>query len=166
MGSKLDDFIHSDLIIPRLEAKDRTEAIQKLGSILYAKGYVKNSYVDAVLEREKKFPTGLAFEDGQVAIPHTDTEHCLKPGIAIGILNHPVEFFEMATLDKIVNTDLIFLMSIKVPADQVEWLARLVNLFQHPGFIQHFKELSDAQACYELLYGELRKEEELENKSD
>jgi PTS system galactitol-specific IIA component len=161
--SKLDDFLHSDLIVKNLDARDRTEAIQKLGSILFTKGYVKNTYIDAVLEREKKFPTGLAFEDGQVAIPHTDAEHCLKPGIAIGILNQPVEFFEMATLDKIVKTDLVFLLSIKVPEDQVEWLARLVNLFQQPGFFNRLKETSDAQKCYELLYGELRKEESSEN---
>jgi PTS system galactitol-specific IIA component len=160
--SKLDDFLHPDLVVLGLEAKDSTEAIQKLASLLHFKGYVKDSYVNAVLEREKKFPTGLIFEDGQIALPHTDAEHCINPAIAVGILKQPVDFFEMATLDSVVHTDLIFLLSIKVPEDQVEWLARLVNLFQHPGFLNNLKGKSSAQECYELLYGELRKEESQE----
>lgn len=160
--SKLDDFLHPDLVVLGLEAKDQTEAIQKLGSMLLEKGYVKESYITAVLEREKKFPTGLIFEDGQIALPHTDAEHCLNPAIAVGILKQPVEFFEMATLDSVVHTDLIFLLSIKVPEDQVEWLARLVNLFQHPGFIKQLKGMPSAQECYDLLFGELRKEESSE----
>jgi PTS system galactitol-specific IIA component len=153
-------FVNPNLIVTGLEAADKSEAVRHLAALLKANGYVKDSYADAVLEREKSFPTGLPTEEIQVALPHTDVVHCLKPGMAIGLLKKPVEFFEMATLDRTVNAEIIFLLSITVPSDQVVWLSRLVTLFQRPGFLREFKSIPDPQACYELLCEELGKEEE------
>lgn len=164
--SDLNDFLHVELILPGIEAVDRTDAIQQIASQMHSLGYVKDSYLNAVLEREESFPTGLTFEDGTIAIPHSDIEHCSKPALALGVLNTPVDFFEMATLDVVVKTKLIFQLSILVPDHQVQWLSRLVNLCQKPGFITSLESVSSAQEGYDLLFGELRKEENIEESSE
>jgi PTS system galactitol-specific IIA component len=151
----LSSFIHSDLVVVGLEAKDKEEVVRKLAAMLLEKGYVKESYANAVLAREKLFPTGLPTQDVHVAIPHTDVEHCIKPAIAVAVLKQPVEFFEMATLDKLVHPEIIFLLSIVRPKDQVEWLQRLVSLFQQEGFLAELRKSKDAASCYQLLYSSL-----------
>jgi mannitol/fructose-specific phosphotransferase system IIA component (Ntr-type) len=85
--------------------------------------------------------------------------YLLIVSILLLILNKPVEFFEMATLDKIVHAEIIFLLSIIDPSDQVIWLQRLVTRFQTEGFLKQLRAVPDDQACYELLYTELGKED-------
>lgn len=156
----LDNFIKEEFIDLNLSVSNREEAIRSLGNILQSNGYVRDDYINAVLTREKDFPTGLATKDVHVAIPHSDVEYCIKPGIAIGILAKPVEFFEMATLDKPVDVDMIFLLSITEPKEQVIWLARLTTLFQEPGLLRKLKNLPDPKSFRNELFKNLRKEEQ------
>lgn len=53
--------------------------IRKMSSYLESEGMVLPTYVDAVLNREKVFPTGLPTIPFPVAIPHGDPEHVIKP---------------------------------------------------------------------------------------
>lgn len=46
-------------IITKLSCNSKEELLSQLGGVLEDKGYVKDTYVDAILEREKIFPTGL-----------------------------------------------------------------------------------------------------------
>ena len=75
----------------------KEEIFEKLGGELINLGFCKESYVQGLKEREKVFPTGILIGDIGVAIPHTDSEHVIKSAIAIGILQHPVMFCQMAT---------------------------------------------------------------------
>ena len=158
----------SSLILPEfvqvgLQADDKESAIRSLAALLLDQNYVKDSYIDAVLTREKSFPTGLRTLDVHVAIPHCDVGHCINPGIAVGVLETPVEFTEMATLDKYVNVKIIFLLAITEPEQQVIWLARLVNLFQTPGFLVSLSEAENKEIGYQILTDAFRKEVESEN---
>jgi len=159
---QLDVLIPPEFVVVDLNVKDKSEAIQYLASLLKDSGYVKETYVDAVLTREEEFPTGLPTKDVPVALPHSDIEHCLKPGIAVGVLDSPVEFFEMATTDQIINAEIIFLLAITEPDQQVKWLSRLVSLFQTPGFLVKFKNANNAQEGHSILLKALKEEVVLE----
>jgi len=153
----LDSFIKKEFVAFNLDLQNKEEVIHFLGGILFNSGYVKKSYVNAVLEREKKFPTGLATKDIHVAIPHTDVKHCLKPGIAVGLLSKPVVFAEMATNDRFVNVEIVFLLSITDPKQEVIWLSRLATLFQTPGLLKHLKNLPDSDTFRDVFSIELEK---------
>ena len=159
LKKELKVFLNPELIIVGLKARDKEEVVRKLAALYLERGYVKETYADAVLEREISFPTGLPTLDVHVAIPHTDIAHCIKPGMAVAILEEPVEFLEMATLDKTVYPEIVFLLSIIKPEDQVIWLQRLVTRFQTEGFLKKLRNVPDAKACYELLQEELAKED-------
>lgn len=62
---------------------------------MFEKGYVKSTYIDAVLEREKTLPTGLDIGEMCVAIPHTDSKHVNESNVALAVLKNPVEFRNM-----------------------------------------------------------------------
>ena len=52
---------------------DYQTAITFAGTQLLEKGYITAEYIDACLEREKSYPTGLMMTNGQgIAIPHAD----------------------------------------------------------------------------------------------
>ena len=52
-------YIDKDLVLAQLDVKNADEAISTLADILYKHKNVSQNYKQAVLDREKIFPTGL-----------------------------------------------------------------------------------------------------------
>lgn len=105
-------FRKENLAMP-LEANTDQEAIENLANVLLKNGYVKESYIPAIMAREKEFSTGLPTGEISVAIPHTDARHVLKEGIAVGILPKPVTFCEMASSEfKPVPVRILFMLAV------------------------------------------------------
>jgi PTS system galactitol-specific IIA component len=151
-------FVSPDLVVVGLGADTREEVLRIMGGLLYDRGYVTETWAEAALERESGFPTGLPTQDVRVAIPHTGVQYCLKPGIAVATLAHPVQFLEMATTDSVLEVEVVFCLSVTRPKEQVIWLKRLVSIFERPGFLRRLKSAPDAQACYSLLCSEIGRE--------
>ena len=51
--------IYPELIAVDVQAETSEEAIRKVGQIFLDNGFVKDTYIDAVIAREKVYPTGL-----------------------------------------------------------------------------------------------------------
>ena len=90
-----DTLVQTDLM-----AENEQEIFEQLGGVLVSEGCCKESYVSALSEREKVYPTGILAGDIGVAIPHTDPCYVETTGIAIGVLKEPVSFFQMGTNPK------------------------------------------------------------------
>ena len=52
-------LLKPELVFFDFEADDRFDFFKKLGEKLKEGSYVKDSWLDAILEREKNYPTGL-----------------------------------------------------------------------------------------------------------
>lgn len=109
---------------------DSQQALTFLAEQLFSKGYVSKTYIQAVLDREKEFPTGLAFEDYGIAIPHADTEFVKNTKIAVLTLEEPVDFIQMTTSDKKVKVQLIIMLALNEAHAHVEMLQKLMTLLQ------------------------------------
>lgn len=131
--------IDPELVIMNLEASSDQEALEILARRLFEKGYVKESYVQAVKNREKTFPTGLEMNDTGIALPHTDSIHVNQQAIAIGVLKRPVAFVEMGTESDPVNVELMFMLAVKKADSQVNFLGRLLDAFQKAGRLKDIK---------------------------
>lgn len=83
MGHRL---IHEENIILNLSATDKESVLSQMSDVLYQNGFVKSTFKDAVIEREKEFATGLPTHLCSVAIPHTDVEHINNRTIGVAIL--------------------------------------------------------------------------------
>ena len=90
MSSVDTSLFKTDLVFFDFEARDRFELFEKLGAVLKEKGYIADTWLEAIEARERDYPTGLAFENISVAIPHVDPEHLIKPYIAIVKPKEPV----------------------------------------------------------------------------
>lgn len=118
-----------ELVEVNIEVPDQESVLIKLSRLLYENGFVKESYSRAVIDREKGFPTGLIAKPANVAIPHTDVDHVIKPGIAIGILKTPVKFGLMGSPGETVDVKIVFMLAITDPKMQVHLLSDLTRLF-------------------------------------
>jgi PTS system galactitol-specific IIA component len=134
MGSN--QIISQNLIISQMQAKSWQIVIQELGGKLQQNGYVKESYIKAVIEREGNFPTGLPLGVINVAIPHTDVEHVIEPAIAVATLAQPVLFGNMGEQGNMLEVSVVFLLAMKEPHAQVGLLQSLVSAFQNPEVLQ------------------------------
>lgn len=140
-----------DLISLGLEANDYESIIRELGNKMYQKEYVKNTYVNAVLEREKTLPTGLNIGEMCVAIPHTDSQHVNEFNVAVGILKNPVKFNSMIDPTDKLDVELVFLLAVKNPDSQVKLLKDLMSVFQNIKLLRDIRNASTKEEVAELL---------------
>ena len=120
-----------ELVFFDFEATDEWDFFAKMSDTLKEKGYVRDSWHDAICAREKSFPTGLQFEKIGVAIPHVDPENIVKPYIAIIKPKAPIDFAPMADMvDHPVHTELIINLGLLAHAeDQVAVLQAMMGIF-------------------------------------
>ncbi|VBB05077.1 phosphoenolpyruvate-dependent sugar phosphotransferase system eiia 2 [Lucifera butyrica] len=140
-----------DLIKLNLKAATAAEVIKTLGELMAAKQYVKDSYVAAVLEREKNLPTGLLIGDQGVAIPHTDSAHVNQSKIAVASLRSPAVFHLMVSPGEKIDVSLVFLLAVKEPASQVQLLKNLMAVFQNRELLIKLKRAGTSEEVARLL---------------
>ena len=146
MSSEL--YFGKDLIFKDLEFSDNMEAIKFLSGKLYEKGFVKEEYQQAILDREKEYPTALPSVDIKIAIPHANHDLVNKAAIAIGILKNPVEFSSMEDPDIKLNVQIIIMLALNEPHGHIEMLQKIVKLIQNP---EALKKIIKASSIEEVM---------------
>ncbi|RLE63149.1 MAG: PTS sugar transporter subunit IIA [Thermoprotei archaeon] len=137
---------------PDLKCRNYEELLSKLAEILLKKGYVKKSYPKALIEREKRFPTGLELKEGvNIAIPHADAEHVKKSAILIAKLSKPVIFSHMVESEKKIPVDVVFLLAIDDPHRLIKLLRELATMFQDPDALKKIKTASSSKEIIKFL---------------
>jgi len=133
---KLIELINEKLILVGLEERDNHDAIKVLGNRLLTEGYVKDTFIDAAIQREKEYPTGIQGVEINIAIPHTENTHVINPGVAIGILKEEVLFNKMDEPDERIKVKIIFLLAIKMQELHLEALKEIMNIVQDAEMIK------------------------------
>ncbi|MTI15997.1 PTS sugar transporter subunit IIA [Rhodobacteraceae bacterium RKSG542] len=148
-SSILAKYLVPQAICLRTPAATAEEVIQRLSSKMEEAQVVKPSYCEAVIAREKIMPTGLPLLEGlAVAVPHTDPEHVLKPGIGVATLETPVEFSSMEDPDEKIAVQLVFVLALLDKHEQIEMLQTIMAVLQEPAVI---REIINADSHEALL---------------
>ena len=140
--------VFPELIAVDVEAKNSEDAIRKIGQLFYDNGFVKDTYIDAVVVRESKFPTGLQLDGIAVAMPNTDPPHVRKSGVCVAKLAHPVPFIHMGEEERTVEAELIFMMAILSPDEHMDTLQKVLKVFQNAEIAKEFKNAKDTDELY------------------
>lgn len=145
--AKEDFMISEDNVILGLEAETYQDVIKNLGSLLHENGFVKDSYVQAVLDREEIFPTGLQVKGAGVAIPHTDCEHVHTSTVGIATLSNEVDFKAMAEPEKIISVSVVIMLAVADKNKVVPVLRKVIDILQNESAIKALKNaLSNFEA--------------------
>jgi PTS system galactitol-specific IIA component len=145
----------SELVAIGLDAVDARQAIRALTALLEQGGHVKDSFADAVLERESTFPTGLPTGEIAVAIPHADSVHVLRSAMAVGVLAHPVKFQEMGDPETALDVDVVMVLAIQDPKAVVPFLQRVCTILQDQDLLARLKASTEARQVIEVLRSRL-----------
>ena len=143
---------YEDLIILDVDANDYEDAIRQVGALLYNGGYVKDTYIDAVVGRELEFPTGLILKDIQIAMPHTAGVHVNKPAVCVAKMKHPVTFGHMGDPDTKVEAEILFMMAIQDPNAQIQTLSNMMGVFQNSEAVAEFKAASTKEELFAVAH--------------
>ncbi|HEY8891937.1 MAG TPA: PTS sugar transporter subunit IIA [Clostridium sp.] len=150
MTLSINEYLNKDLIINNLEADTVDDIFYSLSEMLLKSNFVKDSFYDGLVKRESKFPTGLTLGKYNVAIPHTDAIHVIKPAIAIATLKHPVTFNNMDG-DGQVDVNVVFVMVLKEPHSQIMMLQQLMLLIQNEDILKSMHDAKDSEELYEII---------------
>lgn len=151
--------LNENLILMDLELNNSTEVFETIGGVFIEEGYCRESYVQALIDREKDFPTGINMGTVGIAIPHTDKSHVIKGGVAIGQLKNPVEFYQMGTNDELVQAKLIFMLAVEDPEGHLAFLQRILQVLQDSSVLEKLLEATDKNDILEIIK---EKEKEIE----
>ena len=143
--------LKKELVWLDIDFSSKENLFQEVGKKLYEMGYVKDSFANALSEREKNFPTGLATEPFQVAIPHTDSIHVEKEAIACIRLLNPIKFRDVGDDQNEVDAEFVFVLCILEPEKQIDILKALVENLSNDEIMRSIKASGNSDEVYEIL---------------
>ncbi|AOT72632.1 PTS sugar transporter subunit IIA [Geosporobacter ferrireducens] len=135
----------------RLQAGSDKEVLRQMATLLYQAGYVEDSFIDAIIQREDIFPTGLPIESYGVAIPHTDPHHVNKPMIAVATLEKPVNFSVMGNPEEKTEVGIVFMLAMKNSSSQLQLLSNLMNVIQDTMLLKKIYKTRNEKELLEIL---------------
>ena len=147
----LKELICPKLILCDVDAKDFQDALRQMAGHLKKEGYVEEGYLDMLLERERKFPTGLCTKPFAVAMPHTEPDHVIKPCIAVAKLRRPVEFHEMVNDQNTVDVRFIFNLVLQKTEQQLELLQKIISIFSDKEAMEQLEKEQEPEKIAEIL---------------
>ena len=91
----MDQIFREDIVWLDQEFESQESFYREIADRLYKKGLVKETFGQALIDREAVFPTGLKTETFEIAIPHTDVEHVEEVFIAVVRFKTPIPYAHM-----------------------------------------------------------------------
>lgn len=140
MGKKNELLSEEGFSYMKFDERSKEDLLKRMAAVLIQKGLVYPDYTEAVMAREKIFPTGLPTKGISIAIPHTDAKHVKRPFMLVGVLDQEIEFEVMAGEGEKIGVNLVFMLAIKEAAQQVEMLQKLILMCQKEENLIQLKE--------------------------
>ena len=144
-------LLDEELVILDADVRTAEECIRLAGETFLQKGYVKVPYIQAVVEREKVYPTGLSGKGIAIAIPHTNSTYVNKPAVGVVIPKQPVQFCTMGTKEQWLDCEVIIPLVIKDPDMQINMLRQMMKIIQNGELLKKIRDSKDKKTILECL---------------
>lgn len=129
MGKVDTSLMTPELAFMDVQATDAAGLFAALEPVMLERGLVRKTWLGAITARERAYPTGLAFEDICVAIPHVESEHISRPYIALVRPRTSVCFCGMGGMDPVDAQLVVNLGLVAHDDDQLDTLQALMGVF-------------------------------------
>jgi len=151
----IDSMIDEELILINEKEYTLKELFKGVTEILKEKDIVKKSFYNAIITREKKFPTGINTEPINVAIPHADPEHVNRAALVIVKNKKPIPFNQMDNKDNKIDVEIVFFLIIDKKEKQSKFLSKLIVALQNPEFLKFIKLTDNPKMIKEHVIKEM-----------
>lgn len=129
-------FLDLDLFKKNINSKTRLELFNEVGKILISKNYVKNSYIENIIERENIYPTGIMTSYCPVAMPHIDAKYSNVNTLFVITSEKGIEF-EDAEEDKNLYAKIIFGLIVKNHDEHIDFLVKISSIIQNVDLLEN-----------------------------
>lgn len=144
-----------ELFHTNIKVENSNKLLKDMGKKLVKQGYAKEEYIDSIIERELKYPTGLPAGKISLAIPHTDNELVNTTAISVATLEKPVLFKSMAEPDEDVEVSIVFMLAISEPKGQLEMLQKVMDMIQDTEFKEAILKIQSNSELLEVIKNRL-----------
>ena len=152
MGNESSEqMFFEDLILLDKDFQNTNQFFEFTFSVLRKKGYVNDSFLEAIKKRESSFPTALPTEPYVVAMPHTDIEHVIKPFIFFTRVKGTIPWCEMANNDHVLNANFVFLLGFNEKNGHIDLLQKLMSCFVNSCFLESLSHAKNKHEVFTLL---------------
>ncbi|SYW05537.1 Phosphoenolpyruvate-dependent sugar phosphotransferase system, EIIA 2 [Oenococcus oeni] len=110
---------------------DTREYFDDMYRYLFAEGKVNEQFLENIIKREKKYPTGLDTGVIKVAIPHTDFSNSNVTQLVVTTFKKPVKFKRMDDSDKSIPINIAIMILFNSAEKQPEMLQYIMNIVQN-----------------------------------
>lgn len=145
------DMIYEELIQLDWDVENQEQFFERIFKKLLEKGFVKETFLEAIKEREKNYPTALNIEPYPIAIPHVDPEHIIKPFIAVTRLKNPIKWCEIATSDVEREVKFIFLLGFLKSNEHIVLLQTLLENCQKENIMEQLTNIDTIEECRKII---------------
>ena len=145
-------LLKKELVQVHKTFSSQEEALRSIAGAFVDLGVVKESFPQAIIDREAVYPTGLPAEAFDIAISHCDSEHVNESAIGAVVLDEPVEFEMMGGMgDGPLHVQLIFMLAIKDPKAQVPTLQKMMAIIQNQQLLKDIHAAQSADEAFGLI---------------
>jgi PTS system galactitol-specific IIA component len=148
-------IIDEAIIDTKLNAVDSASVITKMGEKLLNAGLVNDDFIEAVIRREEKYPTGLPTSI-PVALCHTDPEYVKNSFLTVATLENPVPFHEMGNPDHIQEVRIVFFLGILEKDKHIDILKNIMKFIQSNHLLQSIYATNSKLAIKKILLENLK----------
>jgi PTS system galactitol-specific IIA component len=143
-------FIDEAIIDTKLNVDDCACVITSMGEKLIKEGLVYATFIEAVIRREEKYPTGLPTSI-PVALCHSDPEHVKRSFLTLATLQKPVAFHEMGNPDHIQEVKIVFFLGILDKEKHIGILKSLMKFIQSDKLLQSIYSTNSKNEIKKIL---------------
>lgn len=144
-------MLKKELIRLDVAADTSESALRLMAQLFVDTGVAKPSYPDAIVAREAQYPTALPAKAFDIAVPHTFAEHVNEPAMGICVLRRPVAFQQMGSPEITLHPQLLFMLAITDPKDQIKLLRQIMKLIQNSKALDQIKAAESAETVYSIV---------------
>ncbi|KMY49736.1 PTS sugar transporter subunit IIA [Peribacillus loiseleuriae] len=136
----LKQFVHDNLVFLDKEYKDFEDVLSHVMKTLINENYAEKDFEEALLIREKEFPTGLQLDGYAVAIPHGGSQYVKQDFISMVTLKNPIFMNRMDNPEESLAIDILFIIGFGKSDTHLQCLKQLMGLIQDPKVIEDLRK--------------------------
>lgn len=124
---------------------------RRIAGILTEQGYAKDTYAQAIVDREANFPTALDMSGLNVAIPHCDVANVNKAAFCMAVLKHPVDWHKMDEPEETCKVSVVVMLALTEAHAHLEMLQKVIAFVQDQELVAKVVASDTPEQAFELV---------------
>lgn len=151
----ISELLNKELIFFE-NAESKEEILRKIGRKLLENGLVKEGFIESIVEREEKYPTGIDLSVvgenlPNVAIPHSEPEYSNCKKLVVVKLEKDIKFKNMIDPSKELKVKYLFFILNNEKSTQTNILSHLMSFFTQENKMKGLENLKTKDEVYQYL---------------